>query len=137
MYNDNLMPTKNGTVTLDDLIAEHIRTPAQRQMLLRVGWVNRVMLQLVSARVEAGLTQAELGERMGKQQSAIARLERGDDLKLSTLFDYLAALDLTPAGQILVISYSEAVLRIPGSEDVAGEDSLVTEDRAPSVLAAD
>jgi hypothetical protein len=129
----NLASEENGNVTIDDLIAEFIRTPEQRQNLLRGEWITRVMLQLVSARVEAGLTQSELGARMGKQQSAIARLERGDDLKLSTLFDYLAALDLTPTGRIPLGSYSEAVRRIPGAEEAAE----VPDDPATSVLAAD
>jgi DNA-binding XRE family transcriptional regulator len=129
----NLASEENGNVTIDDLIAEFIRTPEQRQNLLRGEWITRVMLQLVSARVEAGLTQSELGARMGKQQSAIARLERGDDLKLSTLFDYLAALDLTPTGRIPLGSYSEAVRRIPGAEEAAE----VPDDPATSMLAAD
>jgi len=135
---DNEMDVDDqATYTLDQIIAEFVRTPGQRQRFLRTGWVHDVIMQLISARIEAGLTQAELGERMGKQQSAIARLERGDDLKLSTLFDYLAVLDLTPVGQIPVGSYSDAVRRIPGVEDVAGDESLVPENRAPSVLAAD
>jgi transcriptional regulator with XRE-family HTH domain len=137
MKNDDLTFREDANVTLEDLIAKHIRTPEKRRMFLRKGWIHDVIMQLISARIEAGLTQAELGERMGKQQSAIARLERWDDLKLSTLFDYLAALDLTPEGQIPVSSYSDAVRRIPGAEDGAGEDSLVQEDHAPSVLAAD
>jgi transcriptional regulator with XRE-family HTH domain len=133
--NSNIPEEKN--VTIDELIAKYIRTPEQRQKMLRVGWTHTVIMQLIHHRVDAGLTQKELGERMGKQQSAIARLERGDDLKLSTLFDYLAALDLTPTGQIPVDSYSEAVSRIPGAGEGAEEDSSDQGDRATSELAAD
>jgi transcriptional regulator with XRE-family HTH domain len=133
--NSNIPEEKN--VTIDELIAKYIRTPEQRQKILRVGWIHTVMMQLIHHRVDAGLTQKELGERMGKQQSAIARLERGDDLKLSVLFDYLAALDLTPTGQIPVDSYSEAVSRIPGAGEGAEEDSSDQGDRATSELAAD
>jgi transcriptional regulator with XRE-family HTH domain len=137
MNDDDMTPCEGKNVTVEDLIAEYIRTPEQRRMFLRKGWIHDVIMQLIRVRCDAGLTQAELGERLGKQQSAIARLERGDDLKLSTLFDYLAALDLTPADQIPLGSYSEAVRRIPGAEDLAGEDSSVQQDSAPSVLAAD
>lgn len=135
---DDMLNIANGeTLTIDQLIEELVRSPAQRQSYLRTGWIHTIIMQLIHHRFEAGLTQTELGQRMGKQQSAIARLERGDDLKLSTLFDYLAALDLIPEGQIPVNSYSEAVCRIPGAEGVAGEASSVQEDTAPAVLAAD
>lgn len=137
MTDDVKAVTDQATYSIDQLIEEFVRTPEQRQRFLRTGWINDIIVQLIHARIEAGLTQKELGERMGKQQSAIARLERNDDLKLSTLFDYLAALDLTPADQIPLGSYSEAVRRIPGAEAAAGEDSSVQQDLAPSVLAAD
>ncbi len=135
--NDDFEPFESETVTTDDLIAKYVRTPEERRTFLQRGWINRVMLQLISARVDAGLTQAELGERMGKQQSAIARLERGDDIKLSTLFDYLAALELTPAGQIPLGSYPEAVKQIPGATDSASEEVLDGNDPTTAVLAAD
>ena len=130
--------SKTDTLTLGDLVQEFVQSPEQVQTFLQTGWINRVMLQLIAARIEAGLTQSELGYRMGKHQSAIARLERGDDLKLSTLFDYLAALDLTPAGQILTGSYTEAVNQVTtGSGAKTGEASPVQEQIATSVLAAD
>lgn len=100
MQESKTIADRNATLTLADLIEEFVRTPEDVRIFRRTGWINGIMRQLIGARCDAGLTQAQLGERMGKQQSAIARLERGDDLKLSTLFDYLAALDLVPAGQI-------------------------------------
>lgn len=137
MDDGKLNVSSSDMMTIDQLIEELVRTPEQRQRYLRTGWIHTIIMQLIHHRVDAGLTQKELGERMGKQQSAIARLERGDDLKLSTLFDYLAALDLTPVGQIPVNSYSEAVRRIPGAEDVADEDSSAQDDRSTAELAAD
>src|SRR5688500_12650888 len=109
MDDDKLNVAKSETMTIDQLIEELVRTPEQRQTYLRTGWIHTIIMQLIHHRVDAGLTQKELGQRMGKQQSAIARLERGDDLKLSVLFDYLAALDLTPAGRMPVGSYAEEV----------------------------
>ena len=48
--------------------------------------------QLVSARLEAGLSQTEVAARMGTSQSAVARLESGDaDIRLSTLERYATA----------------------------------------------
>ena len=48
--------------------------------------------ELVSARLEAGLSQTEVAARMGTSQSAVARLESGQlDVRLSTLERYAAA----------------------------------------------
>ncbi len=47
---------------------------------------------LVARRVEAGLSQTEVGARMGTSQSAVARLETGQgDVRMSTLERYAAA----------------------------------------------
>lgn len=46
-------------------------------------------------RRNAGLTQADLGKRIGLRQATISRLEKGEDeTKLSTLLDALSALGL-------------------------------------------
>jgi HTH-type transcriptional regulator/antitoxin HipB len=47
------------------------------------------------SRRSAGLTQAELGQRIGLRQATISRLEKGEDeTRLSTLLDVLTALGL-------------------------------------------
>ena len=47
------------------------------------------------ARRNAGLTQTDLGKRIGLRQATISRLEKGEDeTKLSTLLDALTALGL-------------------------------------------
>lgn len=46
----------------------------------RLGPVYEMVRQLISARKAAGLTQASLAERMGTQQSVIARMENGGRL---------------------------------------------------------
>ena len=49
---------------------------------------------LVRHRRLVGLSQTEVAARMGTSQSAVARLESGDnDLRISTLERYAAALD--------------------------------------------
>ena len=47
---------------------------------------------LVDARTRAGLTQAQVGERMGIGQSDVSKLERRADVRLSTLRTYAAAI---------------------------------------------
>lgn len=52
--------------------------------------------ELVSLRVELGLTQSEVAIRMGTSQSAVARLESGAlDARLSTIERYAAAIGQT------------------------------------------
>ncbi len=52
---------------------------------------------LIAARVEAGLTQAQVAERMGTTQSVIARLEGGRSLpSLKTLYRYADATGTRP-----------------------------------------
>lgn len=47
------------------------------------------------ARRNAGLTQTDLGKRIGLRQATISRLEKGEDeTRLSTLLDVLSALGL-------------------------------------------
>jgi len=55
---------------------------------------SELWLQLVEARQSAGLTQAQMAERMGVSQAQIARIEkRGyDAYTLTTLRRYVAAL---------------------------------------------
>lgn len=46
----------------------------------RLGPVYEMVRQLILARKAAGLTQADLAERMGTKQSVIARMENGGRL---------------------------------------------------------
>jgi predicted XRE-type DNA-binding protein len=49
-------------------------------------------LGLAELREHAGMTQAQVAERMQARQSNVSRLERQDDLYLSTLQGYVEAL---------------------------------------------
>ena len=74
--------------------AELPALPGFRQMALRRMAAERAELvrALVGQRVAAGLSQTEVGARMGTSQSAVARLEAGTaDVRTSTLERYAAA----------------------------------------------
>ncbi|MBQ9292413.1 MAG: helix-turn-helix domain-containing protein [Campylobacter sp.] len=51
-----------------------------------------LIISLIDARQEANLTQAQLAEKMGVKQSAVARIESGNlNLKYGTIVNYLKA----------------------------------------------
>lgn len=53
---------------------------------------QRLVEELISARRQLGLSQAEVAAQMGTSQSAVARLEAGDgDMRMSTVQRYAAA----------------------------------------------
>lgn len=69
-------------------------TPEGRAVYAEESAKMDLWLQLVEARQEAGLTQAELAARLGVSQGQVARIEkRGyDSHSLNTLRRYVAAL---------------------------------------------
>jgi transcriptional regulator with XRE-family HTH domain len=58
------------------------------------------MIDLAPLRRAAGLTQIELAARLGVGQAQISKLERQDDMLISTLASYLKALGVT--GSVVV-----------------------------------
>lgn len=73
--------------------------------------------QIRLARQARELTQFELGRRIGQPQSAISRIERGGDIRLTTLLELARVLELEP---ILVPKYLipavQALVGHPGQE---------------------
>lgn len=73
------------------------RELAQRELAQRELAQRRqgLLAELVAGRHDAGLSQADVAERMGTSQPAVARLEAGGvDARLSTLERYAAAVGL-------------------------------------------
>jgi transcriptional regulator with XRE-family HTH domain len=62
---------------LRDLHEKWLEDQAYREEYERLGPEFELARALIEARAGAGLTQAELAERMGTTQSVIARLESG------------------------------------------------------------
>lgn len=52
--------------------------------------------ELRAARLAQGFTQVEVGERMGKAQPVVSRVERQADMMTSTVLAYLAAIEVDP-----------------------------------------
>jgi len=78
---------------LDEIIAEGTKSDPQFSQLVDAAYERRELLnQLVNARLRAELTQAQVAERMGTSQAAVARIESGDfDLRTTTLDRYALA----------------------------------------------
>lgn len=67
-------------------------TPARRE---RVGAITRIMEageHLVALRLQAGMTQAEVADRLDGYQASVSIVERSDDMLMSTLRGYVEAL---------------------------------------------
>lgn len=63
--------------THDQLVAKLMRRPGVKKEVDRIEREEGELLdQLLKARHEAGLTQAQVAERMGTQPPSVARLER-------------------------------------------------------------
>jgi HTH-type transcriptional regulator / antitoxin HipB len=76
-----------------------LRRPLKSHKIFSMGHNNVVdiIAQLRSERARQGLTQVQLGQRLGVPQSQITRIERGaSDIRLSTLMETAHALGLEP-----------------------------------------
>ena len=63
--------------THDDVITKLMQRPGVRQEVERIERQEGALLDiLLKARMEAGLSQAQVAERMGTHAPAVARLER-------------------------------------------------------------
>ena len=92
------MKTKTKTLTHKQLVSKMLKNPAVKA---GVDQLNReefaILDEILTARKEAGLSQAQIAKRMGTQAPAIARLESAlatgkHSPSLSTLRKYAAAL---------------------------------------------
>ena len=86
------------TMTHEEMVAKWMEDPAFRAEYERIEREEMPMLDaILKARAEAGMTQAEVAERMGTKAPAVARLENAlvtgkPSPSLATLRKYAAAL---------------------------------------------
>jgi ribosome-binding protein aMBF1 (putative translation factor) len=80
------------TVQFDKLKARLLADPNVKAEYDALASVFEIGAELLRARLRAGLSQAELAEKMGTSQSTIARLENGHMLpRTKTLLRYAEA----------------------------------------------
>lgn len=68
------------TIPLKEFMAKSLANPDVKREYDALEQEFAIAAELIRARAGAGLSQAELAERMGTSQSAIARLESGRSL---------------------------------------------------------
>jgi ribosome-binding protein aMBF1 (putative translation factor) len=68
------------TIPFEEIKSELLANPAVRAEYDALAAEFDIAAELLRARKRAGLSQAELAQRMGTSQSAIARLESGQTL---------------------------------------------------------
>lgn len=78
------------TIPLETLVAEWRKDPDYVREFEAQAEEFALATALIKARADAGLTQAELAQRMGTTQSAIARLESGKSRPSTTTLAKLA-----------------------------------------------
>src|SRR5579885_26805 len=89
-----LKPSEEGARAYEEWRAELHATPGYDEIYEEEAAKSELWLQLVEARQAAGLTQAQMAERLGITQSQVSRIEkRGyDAYTLNTLRRYIKAL---------------------------------------------
>jgi len=83
--------SSSKTIPAAKAAAEWRKDPAFRAAYEALEDEFALATQVIEARARAGLTQAQLAERMGTSQSAVARLESGKALPSVATLEKLAA----------------------------------------------
>lgn len=84
--------TKKKTKTYKEREAEILKDPTRAAKIRREAISILAANRLARLREQTGLTQTDVARTLGLTQSRISKLERAEDLNLSTLGRYVAAL---------------------------------------------
>jgi transcriptional regulator with XRE-family HTH domain len=101
-------------MNLEEYVAKReARDPEFRAALEALQPEYEFRSRLIRARLDAGLTQAQLAERIGTKQSSISRLEGGDAEPSSDMLRRLAAalnvsFEILPTAAIVVHDFEPA-----------------------------
>ena len=103
-----------GRARYDAFWARQLADPEFRRLYEEEASKKELWLQLVEARQAAGLTQAQLAERLGVSQSQVAKIERRgyEAYTLTTLRRYVRALGVDFALEV-------KIRHVPDPEPVA------------------
>ncbi|MDQ3655127.1 MAG: helix-turn-helix domain-containing protein [Chloroflexota bacterium] len=82
--------------TIDELISEYAGDDEVSSDFLKARWIAHTLSTMRTCRVDHELTQADMAEALGTKQPSVARLERGEDITLSRMWDYFYACGMAP-----------------------------------------
>ena len=86
------MKIETKSLKFDDVLVDMLKDPEFKKEYDALKDEYDLIISLIEARNEAKLTQAQLAEKMGVKQSAVARIESGSlNLRYSTLLNYVKA----------------------------------------------
>ena len=97
---------------IDELHSEMMRSPEYRAARKASEQVYKLASALIGARAAANMTQAEVAERMGTTQSAVARLEGGRSNPSAKILERYAK----ATGTRLRISFEPIEAEVPDSD---------------------
>jgi prepilin-type processing-associated H-X9-DG protein/prepilin-type N-terminal cleavage/methylation domain-containing protein len=89
------VPTERRYGSVEELLARESVANDVTKKFQELNEETLIVQNLIQMRKAAGLTQEKMAERLGKNQSAISKLESGsdDELTLKELYDYVSATD--------------------------------------------
>ena len=96
------MPTKPYSELRKTLTPQQRSESAKKVEAMKIGMLVR------QQREKAGLSQGQLGEKIGVTQQAVSKIEWGDEIELSTLQKIFAVL-----GGKIVIQMPEGIIPLP------------------------
>jgi len=90
--------------TIADLASEYASRHDTSVEYLKARWITQAIAMLRNYRIDAGMSQKDIAEALDTKQPAIARLERGEDITLGRIWDYLFACGKAPL-QLQVVDF--------------------------------
>ena len=102
---------RNGNDRLDALLAKRGMKERVAEIQEASAREDRIFaLNLATIRKAAELTQDDLAQRLGIDQSVVSKTERREDMLLSTLMDYLSAAGVEDAKMVVHVNGREIEL---------------------------
>jgi ribosome-binding protein aMBF1 (putative translation factor) len=104
------IPTPPRYADIADVVARTEKSPRRKAALVRAriklaGTAYKATDQsIASIRLKKGWSQHDLSVAMGTSQPHIARIEAGDDVRISTVLNLAAALKIAPLGAFAAIT---------------------------------